>query len=388
MELEALDRVVKETIEAVDKGKEAIFDIAETARSEVERVKKELMAIKQETLETIQEVDRYTFLEKQARVRLMEVSRDFHKHSEEAIKEAYDHAKEVQIQLFLLQEKEKNLRRRRDELERSLKRLTRTVEKAETLVTQIGVVLQFLQGTLQEINLKLEGLQRQQQIGLRIVQAQEEERRRVAREIHDGPAQALANIVLRTEYCEQLLTRDPARVKSELARLKEMVRSSLQDIRKIIFDLRPMALDDLGLVGGLRRLLGELEERHGLPIEFLFFGRERRLGRTYEVAIFRIIQEALNNVIKHAEASRVVVKLELLSERVVAVVKDDGKGFDLQAVEARGEHYGLLNMQERAQLLEGELRIKSASGQGTEIIVTIPIEEGEETVGGNQDTHC
>ncbi|NPV28917.1 MAG: sensor histidine kinase [Firmicutes bacterium] len=388
MELEALDRVVKETIEAVDKGKEAIFDIAETARSEVERVKKELMAIKQETLETIQEVDRYTFLEKQARVRLMEVSRDFHKHSEEAIREAYDNAKEVQIQLFLLQEKEKNLRRRRDELERSLKRLTRTVEKAETLVTQIGVVLQFLQGTLQEINLKLEGLQRQQQIGLRIVQAQEEERRRVAREIHDGPAQALANIVLRTEYCEQLLTRDPARVKSELARLKEMVRSSLQDIRKIIFDLRPMALDDLGLVGGLRRLLGELEERHGLPIEFLFFGRERRLGRTYEVAIFRIIQEALNNVIKHAEASRVVVKLELLSERVVAVVKDDGKGFDLQAVEARGEHYGLLNMQERAQLLEGELRIKSASGQGTEIIVTIPIEEGEETVGGNQDTHC
>ncbi|MDH7576894.1 MAG: sensor histidine kinase [Bacillota bacterium] len=386
MEFEALDRVVKETVNAIEKGKEAIFDIAETARSEVERVKKELITIKQETLETIQAVDRYSCLEKQARLRLMEVSRDFYKHSEEAIKEAYDHAKEVQIQLFLLEEKEKNLRQRRDELERSLKRLSSTVERAETLVTQIGVVLQFLQGTLQEISLKLDGLQRQQQLGLRIIRAQEEERRRVAREIHDGPAQALANIVLRAEFCEQLLTRDPARVKNELARLKELVKSSLQDIRKIIFDLRPMSLDDLGLVGGLRRLLAEYEERYGLPVEFLFFGRERRLGRTYEIAVFRIVQEAVNNVFKHAEAREVVVKLELLSERVVAVIRDDGRGFDLQAVEAGGEHYGLLNMRERAQLLEGELRMKSTPGQGTEIIVTIPIKEGDETFGGDSDS--
>ncbi len=388
MEIEALDRVVKETIDAIEKGKEAIFDIAESARSEVERVKKELMAIKQETLETIQQVDRYTYLEKQARIRLMEVSRDFHKHSEEAIKEAYDSAKEIQIQLFVLKEKEKNLRQRRDELERSLKRLSRTVEKAETLVTQVGIVLQFLQGTLKEINLKLEDMQRQQQVGLRIIQAQEEERRRVAREIHDGPAQALANVVLRAEFCEQLLARDASRVKSELVRLKEMVRSCLQDIRKIIYDLRPMALDDLGLVGGLRRLLEDCEERSGLSSELLFFGSERRLGRTYEVAVFRIVQEALNNVLKHAEARQVIVKLELLLERVVAVIRDDGKGFDFQAVEAQGDHYGLLSMRERAQLLEGELRINSGPGQGTEIIVNIPIKGREEPVGGDSGSYC
>lgn len=381
MEIEALDRVVKETIDAVEKGKEAVYDIAENARDEVERVKKELVAVKQETLKTIQEVDHYARLEKQARIRLMEVSRDFHKHSEEGIKEAYDYAKEVQIQLFILQEKERNLCQHRDELERSLWRLTRTVEKAETLVTQMGVVLQFLLGSLKEINLKIKNLQRQQRIGLRIIQALEEERRRIAREIHDGPAQSLANIVLRAEFCEQLLTKEPERVKAELIRLKELVRSSLQDIRKTIFDLRPMVLDDLGLVGGLRRFLGDCQERHGLLVEFLFFGQERRLDRTFEVALFRIIQEALSNILKHAEATRVVVKLEILNKRVIAVVKDNGKGFDPAVVGAQDEHYGLLNMRERTQLLNGEMQIKSVSGRGTEIVVTVPIEEEEERIG-------
>ncbi len=383
MEIETLDRVVKETLSAIEKGKEAIFDIAENARSELERVKKELMATKQETLETIHQVDRYVQLEKQARIRLMEVSRDFHRYSEDAIKEAYERAKDLQIQLFVLQEKEKNLRNRRDELERSLQRLSHTVEKAETLVTQIGVVLQFLQGTLNEISVKLEGLQQKQQIGLRIVQAQEEERRRIAREIHDGPAQSLANLVLRAELCEQLLSRDPGSVRSELEKLKNSVRCVLQDIRKIIFDLRPMCLDDLGLVGGLRRFFGDFQERYCLPVEFLVFGQEKALEHTYSIALFRIVQEALNNIVKHARASRVVVKLELLPQQVIIVVKDDGMGFDPRLVEQDGGHYGLLNMRERAQLLNGELQVKSAPGKGTEIYVMIPIEGEGDKIGGN-----
>lgn len=124
------------------------------------------------------------------------------------------------------------------------------MEKAEMLVTRIGVVLQFLHGTLSQISVQLGNVQKQQQLALKVLLAQEEERRRIAREIHDGPAQALANIVLRADYCEQLLSRDPAKLKQELEKLKDLVRASLRDIRKIIFDLRPMPLDDLGLAGG------------------------------------------------------------------------------------------------------------------------------------------
>ncbi len=381
--LEALDRVVKETILAIEKGKENIYEIAEGARDELERVKQELIAVKRETLRTIQEVDHYEHLEKQARIRLMEVSRDFRKYSEEVIKEAYDYADKIRVQLFVLREKEKNLRLRRDELERSLQRLSKTVEKAEALVTQIGVVLQFLQGTLKEINLKIENLQRMQQIGLRIIKAQEEERRRVAREIHDGPAQALANIVLRAEFCEQLLMREPERVREELRRLKEMVRSSLKDIRKIIFDLRPMALDDLGLVEALRRFLIDFQERYGLPVDFRFYGKERRFDPNFEVGLFRIIQEALNNVVKHAEATQVEVRLELREDKVIAVVRDNGRGFDKEKVEGEGDHFGLLNMQERVRLLEGEIEFKTAPGKGTEVKVLIPVEEGGGGFGGN-----
>lgn len=387
MEFEILDRVIKETLTSIEKGQEAIFDIAENAREEVERVKKELLATRQETLETIQEVDRYESLERQARLRLMEVSRDFYKHSEEAVKDAYDQARNVQIQLFLLQEKEKNLRLRRDELERSMQRLSGTVEKAETLMTQIGVVLQFLQGTITEINVKLGDLQRKQQVGLRIIQAQEEERRRIAREIHDGPAQSLANIVLRAEYCEQLLAREPEGVKTELVKLKESARGCLQDIRKIIYDLRPMSLDDLGLVGGLRRFFEDYQEQHNILLEFRFFGRERCLDKTYLIALFRIIQEALNNIHKHAAASRVVVKLEYLPRQVIIVIKDNGRGFDPGIVENESGHFGILNMQERARMLGGELQVKTAPGQGTEIFVTAPIEE-EKEFGRDQGSDC
>jgi len=374
VDVEALDRVVKETLDVIESGQEAIFDIAENTRSELERVKRDLITTQRDTLETIQEVDKFTQLEKQARLRLMEVSRDFHLYDEAVVKEAYERAMDYQVRLFVLQEQEKHLRQRRSELERSLKRLSGTVEKAEALVTKISVVLQFLEGTLDQINVKLEDFQKQQQLGLKIILAQEEERRRLAREIHDGPAQAMANIVLRAEYCEQLMIHDIDKLQPELEGLKDLTRNTLQDIRKIIFDLRPMSLDDLGLAGGVRRLLEDFQVRHNLPVNFLLFGSERRYSRPLELAVFRIIQEALNNVQKHAEAKKATVKLELRPQRVYAVIRDDGKGFDSETeVSDNDDHYGLLNMRERAQVLKGDLNVKSVIGKGTEISVAIPV---------------
>lgn len=388
VEVETLNRVVRETLVALESGKEAIYDIAENARSEVERVQQELLLTQRQTLETIQEVDRLTRLEKQARIRLMDVSRNFHLYDEETVKDAYDKAMNLQVRLFVLQEQEKNLRQRRDELERSQRRLLHTVEKAEVLVTRIGVVLQFLHGTLNQISLQLDSLQKQQRLALKVMFAQEEERRRIAREIHDGPAQALANIVLRAEYCGQLFTHDPGRLKPELEKLKDLVRASLRDIRKIIFDLRPMPLDDLGLAGGVRRFLEDFQERYELPVQFLFFGQELRYDQSLEVAIFRIIQEAMNNVQKHAAASRVTVKLELHPRQVIAVIKDDGKGFAPGEAPDGADHYGLVNMKERARFLNGEMKIVSAPGEGTEVIVTIPVCEEEDTNGEDQGPDC
>jgi len=382
VEIEALDRVVKETLAAIESGQEAIYNIAENTRSEYERVQQELMATQRETLDTIQKVDHLSRLDKEARLHLMIVSRDFNTYSEEEVKEAYERAMELKSSLLLLQEQEKNLRQRRNELERSLRRLSRIVEQAETLVTKLSVVLQFLQGTINEINSKIGDIQKQQKLGLKIILVQEEERRRIAREIHDGPAQELANLVLRAEYCEQLLLHDDlTQLRTELSKLKEIARNTLKDIRKTIFDLRPMSLDDLGLAGEVPRLIQDFQERYKIPVEYHLFGKERRHSKYLEVTVFRIIQEALNNIQKHAGASEVVVKLELHPERIYAVIQDDGKGFDVQSAMNLSDHYGLLNMRERANIFKGELNVNSAPGKGTEIILVIPVNEEGETNG-------
>ncbi|HAF17589.1 MAG TPA: hypothetical protein DCG84_04570 [Peptococcaceae bacterium] len=115
-----------------------------------------------------------------------------------------------------------------------------------------------------------------------------------------------------------------------------------------------------------------------MPVEYHLFGKERRYSKYLELSVFRIIQEALNNIQKHAEASEVVVKLELHPERIYVVIRDNGKGFDVQSAMNLSEHYGLLNMKERAHIFKGELNVNSAPGRGTEIILVIPvIEEGE-----------
>lgn len=149
------------------------------------------------------------------------------------------------------------------------------------------------------------GSPRNSERNLAIIRAQEEERRRVARELHDGPAQLLANVVLRIDVCQRLAEQDPARLREELQQLKDLLRLSLQEVRQVIFDLRPMALDDLGLVPALRSYLQGYQTRTALETDLAVYGTDRRLGPDLEIAIFRLVQEALTNVQKHARASRV-----------------------------------------------------------------------------------
>jgi len=375
-DINALDRVIKETLEAIDRSKIQIYDIAENSRAELSRVSEELEQVKGEASGIIRQVDKLDFNEKKARIRLMEVSKDFRRYTEKDIKDAYEEAYALQIESIKLKEKEKLLRYRRDHLDISLRRLQSTVQRAEKLVSQVGVVFNFLSGGLRDLNLKIGELQQAQQMALSIIKAQEEERKRVAREIHDGPAQSMANIVMRAEFCLKLLDMDPGRVRNELIALQDLVRLSLTDVRKIIFDLRPMVLDDLGLAPALHRYLADYKEQYGLHIEFLFFGQQRRLDSSIEVALFRIIQETISNIRKHAKAKSAMVKMELLSNKVNIHIKDDGRGFDLDKVMAdkNRDGYGLVGMRERVQLLEGEMNITTAPGRGTSINISVPVD--------------
>lgn len=370
-DLSALDQILDHTLRGIETSREQIYEIAEMSRNEYRRIQQELKIVKLKVTDSIQLVDNLEIQSKGSRLRLMEVSRNFNRYQEEEIKSAYERAQDFQIKLALAREWETQLRKKRDELELSLKNLELTVEKAENLINQISLIVDYLQGSLTQLSSKMETLQQRQQMGLQIIKAQEEERRRVAREVHDGPAQSLANIVLRLEVCQRLLDTDLSKAREELKDMKVQVRASLQDVRRIIFDLRPMVLDDLGLVPAIRRYLEEYKKRFAIDTNFVFHGREERIKSVLEVAIFRIMQEALTNVYKHSGASRVSVQLKTRPNRITLVVEDDGRGFDVEQAfssASNSESYGLISMRERAELFGGSVVFQSNFHQGTKVI--------------------
>jgi two-component system sensor histidine kinase DegS len=212
-----------------------------------------------------------------------------------------------------------------------------------------------------------------------VFQIIEEERMRIARDMHDGPAQSMSNLVLQAEILERLVNR-PEAIMAELQEFKASVRNALDETRQLIFDLRPMTLDDLGLVPTLRKYSREYTEQHGILVRLSVSGEERRLPGNVEGTLFRIIQEALTNAHKHSRARMVEVALNLTGDRVNASVRDDGVGFDVRSVEAglaENRNLGLLSMRERSELEHGVLEIKSQPGKGTEIRVELRLNQSD-----------
>jgi two-component system, NarL family, sensor histidine kinase DegS len=381
-QVDAIDRVIKNAITVMEDSKYQIYEICESARAERESLNKELQSVLADVSGTIDQVDKLELSYKRARVRLTEVSRDFQKFTENDIRISYEAATSMQLQLTLAREKENYLKQKRDELQKRIKNVDKQVERAESLVSQMNVVLEYLTGDLNQVTRILESAKNRQLLGLKIILAQEDERKRIAREIHDGLAQTMANVVLRTEITERMLNRQEIdSVKEELRDLKGQLRSGLEEVRKIIFNLRPMALDDLGLVPTLRKFIQDYEDKTKIRTKFELYGRECRLPSGMEVAIYRLVQEAFSNVYKHANASYVTLDLTFQAKMVKITVQDNGTGFDVGIVEAKlgkGINFGMIGMQERVELLEGRLDIDSQLGAGTKISMLIPIGSPED----------
>lgn len=208
-----------------------------------------------------------------------------------------------------------------------------------------------------------------------IIRSQEMERQRIAREIHDGPAQAIANVILRLDLVEKMMNQKPELVPKEFAKMKEIAQGALNEIRGFIFDLRPMTLQDLGLTATLKKVVQSIQSLTDCHVELIVEGTERTLSAEEELAIFRIAQEALTNVKKHAKANNAYVHLKYLSAEVVLIVEDDGAGFEARKT-ASGEytHYGLIGMQERADDIDGDLQVISQKGRGTKVIFSLRTE--------------
>lgn len=204
-----------------------------------------------------------------------------------------------------------------------------------------------------------------------LVNAQETERQRLSRQIHDGPAQALSNFILQTEIAMRLMDVDTAQAREELNSLKTSAMGTFQKVRNFIFELRPMMLDDLGLVPTVRRYSDAFKEQAGLDVSLNVTGNERRLEPYLEVMMFRAIQELLGNAARHSQATLVKIMLDLGEDRVRVSVDDNGKGFDADAIQ-QGNSLGLKLIRERAEMLGGTFEIDSNVGKGTRISFAVP----------------
>lgn len=214
-----------------------------------------------------------------------------------------------------------------------------------------------------------------------------EERTRIACEIHDGLVQSLAGVNFKLDLCQQLIRKNP---KASLATLKEskaQLKLAIQEARQVIFNLRPLQYDKMELIPGLTNYLKSYQTQYRIKTEFEVSGDEQILFPRTKIFLFRIVQEALSNVQKHARADRVSVRLDIDVDLLRVTISDNGVGFDMEAVfrdPEKWDHFGIKGILERARLVGGEGRIESKKGRGTTIIVEVPLVE-KEAVGNGQN---
>lgn len=373
-----LREAFQNTVDAMENSKGQIFEIYENTKNDVEAARVMLKELKEETAKLQDEVDVLVHCEQQEKQRLVKVSSNFANYSEDKIRASYEAVKDVQVRLALVKEKEFQSRRQRDRLEIRLRGMEQTLLMAERLATKLGTVVGYLTSQISNVVAQMDIASKNKFLGVQIIKAQEDERLRVSREIHDGPAQEMANLIYQASICERLVDTRPEEAKAGLQELRRQIRTCLADVRQIIFDMRPMSLDDLGLVPALRQLVSKLEERKILKTDFQVNGKERALEKHVEVTLFRIIQEGLNNIHRHAGVSEGCLRLLFSPNDLSILISDEGRGFDMAETEEMRKsgtgngHFGILGMEERAKLIGASLNVISNPGEGTKIHVKLP----------------
>ncbi|WP_377887700.1 sensor histidine kinase [Alkalihalobacillus sp. R86527] len=372
----ALDAILDRTMESINTSKSKLFEIGEHSHEEYQELNEQLQLLK-EDLRTVQKLRENRLQEDRiARAELVKISKNFHNYGEPVIRKAYEQASEAQIKLSISLEKETRLKDQIAGIENRILSVRKTSDKAESFMSQISTVLSFLGGELRQYGEAIEDAKRKQEYGLRIIEAQEEERKRLSREIHDGPAQVLANVLLRSQLIERIYEKKGKdEAFKEIKDMRSLIEDALTEVRRLIYDLRPMALDDLGLIPTLLKYLNRVDERSNADITFEYYEGIQRMHVRLEAAIFRLVQEATQNAIKHAEASKIHVDLTLDGDKIVVTIQDNGIGFDVNV--RKDQSFGLLGMKERVGLLNGTIKVDSTPKKGTYILIRIPIHEQE-----------
>lgn len=339
----------------------------ESCRRGNERVQQELKEVDMLIQQTSTEVDRLVQKNARAAARLRQIEAQFDTVPRDDIKSTYTGLIENQQRLF-------TMRGQLEKLQSDQKNLTRLQELYTHILEQTDPG--FAAGEGGE-GISLEGSP--QAVMVSIIEAQERERQQLSRQMHDGPAQSLTNLVLQAEICERLFDRNPERARVELAELKNQVVNAFQKTKAFIFDLRPMMLDDLGLIPTLRRYVEGLSESGFSGFTLNIAGKERRFAPYKEVAIFRVIQALLRIARDSGHASKIKVTMDVGDKQVRIATEDNSSGFDIDdnLSTPDAKRLELLSLRERVETLGGRIDFDSSIGQGMRVNFSLPIDDGE-----------
>lgn len=330
--------------------------LREDLQNELEQCRKDLKEIALMLEQSQLEVGKLTQRNASISTHLKQIQSQFESMPRADIRMTYESALDAQQRLFVMRGQVEKLQNDQVHLEKR--------------VAFIERVLEAIEGGAPKDNRKGGAGTTAETVEM-MIQAQEAERQRLSRQMHDGPAQALSNFILQTEIALRLFDIDQNKAREELSNMKVSATSTFQKVRDFIFELRPMMLDDLGLSPTIKRYVDAVKEQGQTEIRLTVTGMERRLESYQEVMVFRAIQELLNNAVRHSQATVIKAQLDLGENNVKVTVEDDGKGFEVDSLEERGS-MGLKVIRERVEMLGGYFDLESTAGHGTRVSFQIP----------------
>lgn len=370
--------IVKGTISGIEAHKGEIYEIYDRTRVEMEDVKNRIKKAG-EALKT-RETNRAKLESEEQKLKKELAKASLH-FSEDEIEAAYDKLVQLEKGRVDAEASVERLMVEREQLITREHHLSTMYNQAKHYTYAIGAALTYLSQELEGIAYRIDDLEEERLIGAKVIKAQEEERRRFSRELHDGPLQELTAIMYDTMISEKLVNRDPEDAIESIQRTRRNLRRTIANIRQVIFDLRPMALDDQGLVGAIHELCVNLTERNIIFVDFVTSGEEHKFPVHTQVAIFRIVQESLNNAAHHSGAKNAKVIMRFTDSALEVMTEDKGKGFDIEAAKKAprdiDEHFGIISMRERAELVGAKFNIVSSIGKGTKVSVIALYENGK-----------
>jgi len=347
-----------------DRSLQTIIDETRTEYEQTQRDLKEIdILIKQSSAE----VEKLAQRNAQTISYVQQLETNFETLPREDIKEAFEELNDVQQRLFTMRGQLEKLQSD----QRNLERLSETQQQILHFAGEGDGLSSLSSETIGK------SMASDQAGIIRVIQTEESVRQSIVHKMHDHVASAISNFILQAEICQRFFDQNPDRARAELNALKNSAGATFSNVKDFIFDLRPMMLDDLGVIPTLRRYTESFQEKNGIPVPITVTGVERRLESHIEVTIFRNVQELLQNALNHAQATQIQVSLDIAQDRVISVVEDNGRGFNADEALNNPRTIGLSTIRDRTQMLGGELDIQSSLGQGARIEFTIPISASE-----------